>query len=316
MLRLKNIRIFFNETATFLDSGVPIREALESLARSRHEALARFAGRLAAHVGSGESLAQGMRQPPVELPSGFIAAIDAGERSGTLPDILRKLVDEIDHQINLRSRLLLRLAYPVGVFFCAIVLVPLPLVFEGKGLTYVLYETAAFGALLLSTGIVSLAIRARRQSSPLYRSLEALVLAVPYLGPALLHLSSGRALHLFGILLQAGLSLGAAAPLVAQSVRVQPVLRFFVLLEERIRGGQSIADIFGETSVFPESVHIKVQTGEGSGTLDRALLESSRELLEEAWRRIDLIARLLPVVIYLVLGLLVLDFALDTFAKL
>ena len=83
---------FTNQLATVIAAGVPILSGIEDLgARMRTPSGRRVLGELAADLRAGRSLADAMEQQAGSFPTLYLASIRAGELSGQLPTILRRL---------------------------------------------------------------------------------------------------------------------------------------------------------------------------------------------------------------------------------
>ena len=84
-MRLREIRTFLSELARMLRSGLPIREALDSLSESREQSISELGVRLGARLGDGETLASALSNEADAFPVEYIGVIEAGERAGKLP---------------------------------------------------------------------------------------------------------------------------------------------------------------------------------------------------------------------------------------
>jgi type II secretory pathway component PulF len=306
-MRLRHLLLFVDELSTLLRSGVPLRESLESLARGRLKSVAGLSSAAAQGLREGLGLAGALRAVGGAVPASFAAVIDAGERAGKLPQSLHRLRDDLQRRLELRRRMALRLAYPGALLVLCVALAPLYLVAQGETGAYLKLQASVFVPLAGAAALVWLWMRRER---PLAVAIERVLLALPYLGGAVHGIVLGRALELLGLLLQAGMGFSDALPLVAASTRLRVLGRQFLDAGAAIARGDRFAEAQRSFAGLDPSVALRLDVGEQSGTLDRALAECGGALVEGGWRRFELAMRLAPIAAYLVLGWVVLELLL------
>ncbi len=313
-MRLSQIRLFLTEMATLLRGGVPMRRSLEMLAGGSPSRLSRLASGVLDHLGSGESFADALRRDgSLDVPE-YVAVIEAGERSGKLPELLQRLGDEIDKRVEVRNRILSKLAYPVLLIVLAPVLVSLRVLWSEGTLAYLAEVAMWLGPLvLIGAAVVTLSLNPdllRRTLAPV----ENVIAAVPGLGTALVRFSLGKSLSLLGLLLESGLGLNEAFELTADASAWRRHAAAFREASRAVSGGANFTESMMHVSDLPSSQRLTIATGEESGTFDRALQNCGRELIDSAWRRLEiLLVVVLPVVILLIAGFIVLQYALSVF---
>lgn len=131
--------------ATNLDAGLPPDRALAFAAGPAGGATARIAAAAAAEVARGVPLSQALAaagEDPLAC-----AMVAAGERSGHLPPLLRRIGEGYRLRTRLRDMVISRMAYPVLLAHVAVVLLPLPSVVSGSLPGW----TMALGPLILWT---------------------------------------------------------------------------------------------------------------------------------------------------------------------
>ncbi len=317
-MRLKETRTLLGELAVLLESGVSVHQALESFSRLGRGTLSRYADRVAARLGAGDTLADAMRRVHGGPSLAVIAVVDAGERSGKLPEMLRRVEAEVERQLALRARLAQRLAYPALCAVVAVAGLPLFLVFQGRVAAYLTIQALVFGPAVLLVVFAMRAMTTRGSSAETSsgRWVEGIVDRVPVIGRALRQSSLGSALRLLGLLVGAGVDLATAIPLVARtapSARVRDVLS---TLADSVGRGRTLTEGLERVEDIPDDVRISVHTGEQSGTLERALEQSGTRVIDQTWRRLDVVVQLLPVALTLLLGVVALLAALAVMGKL
>lgn len=115
----------FAELALLVDGGMSLDAALDAVSgvasKPAHERTLRS---LAADVRQGRTLAEGLRRLPDHFEAHHVALVQAGEDSGRLPEVLRRLNQQEERAARLTQQLVSALMYPsilivVGTFILA-----------------------------------------------------------------------------------------------------------------------------------------------------------------------------------------------------
>jgi type II secretory pathway component PulF len=109
---------------------VPLLEALDGFAqRARRAAARRVLERLAQSLRAGSALSEAMEREFASFPLVYRASVRAGEASGSLGTLLRRLVAHIEWQQEVRATILKALVYPAFLVLALVGLVTLLLTF-------------------------------------------------------------------------------------------------------------------------------------------------------------------------------------------
>jgi type IV pilus assembly protein PilC len=103
-----------------LAAGVPLERALGMVGvADLHPAYLRWIGTLRARVCQGESLKEALRRtaPRGLLPESFVGLMEAGERSGQLPETLARIAELYRRDTEQRLGTLQALVLPAGILF-------------------------------------------------------------------------------------------------------------------------------------------------------------------------------------------------------
>src|SRR6186997_1650485 len=105
--------IFTEQLAHLLKAGMTLDEGLSVLQkRLKHPRVQQMTAALHQALVDGRSFSQALRDFPRIFPSIYVNLIAAGEASGALPDILKRLVEHLMQAKNLRDRVQQALIYP------------------------------------------------------------------------------------------------------------------------------------------------------------------------------------------------------------
>ena len=301
---------------TRLKAGIPLRDALEGLETDGRGSLAALAGGLRSRIEAGATLAQALGDLPASTPPAHAALIDAGESSGRLDETLADIIAEENILADARRRLQLRLAYPLLICCLAFLLPFLYLVFQGRTSEYLLIQACFFGPL----GVLLLLIFFRHRFFPRGSSprllFERIVLVVPFFGRLAQEYALAGSLQLLGRLLQAGLGYADGLPLVSEAAGLQRLSLQFKEMAARIADGASAPEGLSRIKGIPLEIRSRLASGDVSGTMDQALVESGAELREAALARLETAVKVLPILAYLLAAGLVLWRAVSVFSAL
>jgi general secretion pathway protein F len=310
------------QMATLLESGLTMEHSLnalieEAVAPATREVLAGVKTELTA----GSSLAAALGAYGSSFPEFYCALVHGGEESGALPTVLMHLADYLDARQALRQKTTLALLYPALVTVVAVLIVGGLLVFVVPQVVQVFQQsrqslpflTRALIALsdflrgswpYLLAGAVGIAVAARTvlRRAEARRSLDALLLRMPWLGSLIRGVNASRFASTLAILVGGGVplltALESGARVMTNAVMADAVGRAI----GRVREGTSLARALGETRAFPPLLVHLVASGEASGKLEQMLQRAARLEAQALERRLAVFLTLLEPVMILVMG--------------
>src|SRR5215831_5232900 len=182
--KLQELSTFTQQLANLLSSGMPLTVALNSMTHLESKGIPADVSRdLKQDVMEGRSLSDSMAKQPRIFSDLYVNMVRAGESSGALVEVLRRMADHFERFSQVQSKFTSALIYPafvavVGVgimfFFMTYMLPKFMTIFQGMNVplpfvTQVLINISHFFAgywwLMLITAIVVFALFKRFQSS-------------------------------------------------------------------------------------------------------------------------------------------------------
>jgi type II secretory pathway component PulF len=220
--------------------------------------------------------------------------IHAGEVSGTVPDILARLIDIIEHEAKIKSDIKSALQYPfivlitLGVAFFVLLTFVIPKfvsVFAKQGLTLPLptkiamfmYQFLSNYWYLLIGGTVGLIIALNYYlKTPAGRyTKDMLILKLPLFGPLFQKAAMSRFASIFAILQASGVPVMQAMEVLSGTIGNAAISGEVDKIRERIQEGQGIAGPLGAAKYFTPMVVDMVAIGEESGNIEDMLRQIS-----------------------------------------
>ncbi len=117
----RDVLLFASELSDLLSSGMTLGTALGSLAsRKTGGATDTIITDLRDDIIRGSSLSEAMGRHPGSFPPLFVSMIRAGEASGAIDEVLRRLVDHYERVQDTKDKVVMALVYPVIVLVLGI----------------------------------------------------------------------------------------------------------------------------------------------------------------------------------------------------
>ena len=294
--------LFTRQLSTMLNSGIPLLSCLETL--NAQTGSRPWRSCLAALIGSlehGQDFGTALSQHPKIFPPLYASMVRTGEFGGKLSAILDKLGDWLERDYSLRQKLRTASIYPlilagftlIVLFGILTYIIPLFTdLFRASGhdlpaLTRILlalsdYLHNHFSALILLALILIIGWNLLRRWPPGRYYTDWLSLRLPLLGTLYTRVISARFAHSLGTLLQAGVPLLSALPVVSDTIDNHAIRRTLEQTRRELNQGQSLsAPLVASGSFSPVLTRI-IAAGEESGELGTTLLYISTALEKES----------------------------------
>jgi type IV pilus assembly protein PilC len=280
-------------------AGLPILKSLDLLATRLTDArLSRYISGVREEVKSGALLSEAFSRQGV-FPPMYVTSVMAGERSGSLAEVLDRFITYQKLALSVRKKLLVSLLYPALLILlvaCLIVFLityvvpnfaqlyssmqaelPMPTqVLIAVGTTARSYVLGGFA--LLVGGVV--ALRAWTRTPTGSQWVERLLLRVPIAGEVWLKYQVAQFSRVLGTLLVGGIPLMQALNTSAESLGARVLRRVLEETARLVREGQSLSQALRSTKVFPSLSTDMIEVGESTGALP-TMLASVAEFYEE-----------------------------------
>jgi type IV pilus assembly protein PilC len=298
-LALEQFLIFNQQFVTLIRAGLPILKSLELLEGNiRNRALQKHIGSVRAAVKTGTPLSDAFRAEKA-FPPIYVTSLMAGEKSGSLPDVIERYVQYQKVTLAVRKKVLVSLIYPslLVVLVLALILflmtyvVPefadlydsmdaeLPRMTQwlvAFGVTFsenFWIITGAFGAM-----VAALAFWIRSDAAQ--SSLDRLKIGAPLFGTIWQKYQVSQICRLLSTLLNGGIPLLPALETTGESMGSRILRRAISQAKEKVREGQPLSKSLAETKVIPPLAVEMIQVGESTGALP-AMLDSVAEFFDD-----------------------------------
>ena len=329
--------IFNQELATLLKAGLPLVQSLDILRKRVPNPTFKAAlDDIHERVRAGSALSDAFEAQGL-FPGVYTASLMAGEKSGSLEQVIRRYVQHVKVLARTRSQVVSALVYPA-------VLVALSLVVVGLVVFKLVPEFAEFYAqygpnaqlplstrllvavstnvvgsagliaLLVVGAVVSVAITLR--SSGQRRRLHAAILTLPYFGPLARRFATAQVSRTLATLLAGGIPLVNAIEIAARSTGNQAVGESLRTVARDVREGGSLADALGRGQMFPHVAVEMVEVGESTGALSEMLTSVADFYDEENETSLTRFSNLIQPLLLIAMGIVIAGLLLSLYMPL
>lgn len=323
--RLEDLAISTRQLATLLAAGIPLANALTALIEQiEGEKMEPIFRDIKEKVTQGSSLAEAMAHYPKIFNDLYVNMIKAGEASGTLDGVLKRLADYIQKQNRLRNRISAALAYPMIMIIVGITVVTVLMTFVvpeitgiltamGRNLplvTQILIGTSDFFknywmVLVLLVFLLFFVSRLFYSTTRGRYFFDAFILKIPIFGPLFKKQAVSRFAITFSTLLKSGIPALESLVIVKNIVNNMVLANTLERVHTHIMEGTDISTPIKHSGVFPPVVGYMIAIGEQSGRLEEILDKISESYDEELEIATQKLTALLEPIIIVVLSVFV-----------
>ena len=290
-VKISNLILFTKQFRSMMQAGVPLLRLLQVLEnQTENKTLKKVIAVISQDIKSGATLHEAMKKHPAIFSPLYLSMINAGEISGTVPDVLGRLIDIIEHEAKIKSDIKSALQYPMivlialGIAFFVLLTFVIPKfvdIFSKAGLVLplptkiamLMYQGLANYWFILIGGAVGLIVvlRSYFKTSAGHYTRDALFLKIPLFGPLLQKAAMSRFASIFAILQASGVPVMQAMEVLSGTIGNTAISHQFDRVREQVREGQGIAGPLSSAKYFTPMVVDMVAIGEESGNIEDML---------------------------------------------
>jgi type IV pilus assembly protein PilC len=298
-LDLEKFLIFNQQFVTLIRAGLPILKALDLLADRLTDAkLGPFIRNVRDEVKRGSLLSDAFEKQGL-FPSIYITSVLAGERAGSLVEVLDRYISYQKTALAVRKKILLSLMYPCILVGLVIVLVIFLITFVvpkfaqlyesmGSELPAITRALIAVGTsasefilpLVLAVIGAFIAFRVWMRSESAQLQMDRLKLRTPILGEIWIKYQVAQFSRILSTLLIGGIPLVQALGTAAESLGTRLLRRALDKAVQGVREGQALSSALDSTKIFPSLSIDMMEVGESTGALP-SMLNSVADFYED-----------------------------------
>jgi type II secretory pathway component PulF len=314
--------LFTEQLAHLLTAGMTLDEALGILVkRMKHPKLQGISQSLHRALVDGRSLSQALRDFPRIFSPLYVNLVSAGEASGALPDILKRLVAHLADVKSLQDRVKQALVYPavlvvagIGliVIFMTVMVPKLTTFFKGTGqplpaATQLLVTanhilvTYWWVGLLAGAGLFSL-FKIFTRSPEGRKAWDFFTWRLPVYSRIIRYRFYAQFARTLGTLMENGVTLLRSLELLEDISGNEYVRQCMVKVGKAVTDGATLSTALGEQGIFPELFIDMMAVGEQSGRFGGTMHNVADVYERELDGQIQIVSTLIPPMVMVVIA--------------
>lgn len=289
--KLHELATFTNQLANLIKSGMPLTVALNSMTHLETKGIpAEVSKQLKQDVMEGKGLSEAMAKQPEIFSSLYINMVKAGEQSGALVEVLRRMGDHFDKFSKVQAKFKSAMIYPVfvmcvgiaiAIFFMTVMLPSFMTLFQGMKVQLPLATRMLIGLnqffqkwwIVMLSSVVALALAFNRfRSSDIGKiKIDQWRMNAPIFGKVM-------RLHIFGqfsrtlaTLLQNGVPVLQSLEITEQIIPNRIIKEAIAKTRQQVTDGKTLAEPLARSKIFPQLMVDLVKIGEDTGDVPGSL---------------------------------------------
>ena len=316
---------FTSNLSTMISSGLPMDQALETLYDlAQSKKMKEVVDQLLRGVESGKPLSESMGEYKNVFSLTYISLVKAGEASGKLDQVLKRLSETLEKQRTFKSKIKGAMLYPTiillvmsGVMAVIVVFVIPKLVEMYQSFQIELpLSTKLLIALsdflrnkwyfaILIIAVIVFAFKKFSSSRSGSYFLAKILFRLPVLGVVLKERDLTEFSRTLALLTSSGVSIIDSLTITRDAV-VSPLYKDSISdFIEVVKKGGALSNAVGSHKNFPIIISKLLKVGEETGTVDESLTKVSKYFEEEVDRKLDGLTTAIEPILMVILGVMV-----------
>ncbi|MGE4232209.1 MAG: type II secretion system F family protein [Bacteriovoracia bacterium] len=321
-IKRTDVIAFTRQLSILIGSGIPLVDALDIITNQTANAdMKRVILSMKEKITGGSFLWESMKKNPNVFEDFFVSMIRAGESSGALDAMLKRLLKYMDDSEKLRRLVQGAMVYPIAIILVAVSVIFLMLTFvipkfeellktsnqELPGPTQLVITASHFfqhNVLYIVGGVTALGFLIRNflKTEDGRKVFDAHMLSIPGIGSLVLKGALARFSRTLHTLLASGINILDALDICKSTIGNKTLEENVGRIRKEVETGKSLAATMGKMPIFPNMVVQMINVGESTGNLDK-MLERIADLYEEDLQNaVASLSKLIEPVILVVLG--------------
>ncbi len=324
-VKVQDISNMTRQLSTLMSANIPLVDSLSALVdQVENPKLRNVLSQVRERVREGARLADALRAHPEVFNDLYINMIAAGEASGSLDVVLKRLAEFTEGQAKLRSKIVGALTYPIVMAFVGLALMGFLLVsvvpkitkiFEDSKATLplptqILVSTSHFLSsywylVILCIPFLVFALKKFKNSKKGTFIIDRFTLKAPIFGEMFRMIAISRFCRTLATMLASGVQLLSAMDIVKNIVQNSVLTQVIEDTKLSVKEGESIAEPLRRSGHFPPIVTQMIAIGEKTGELEMMLERVADSYEQQVDTKVSTLTTLLEPIMIVVMGAVV-----------
>lgn len=324
LYKFKTKELSFNcrQLSAMIGSGLTLVKALDILYKEQpKEGSKRVFREVYEEVQKGRSFSDALRMQDGAFPDFFISMIAAGEASGQLDVIMKRLEDHYAKEGTLANKIRGALIYPIilVVLLVAVVIVlcltvlPTFRDMAGDDVNAIAKFLFAFSdsmkyhwyIYILVLGLIIFTIIYLMKIESVKYKWDKFILKIPMVGKLLVKVYTGRFARTLSNLYSSGIPMVEALERSSRILSNTYVVKSFETVVDEVKQGDQLSAAIQRTGIFESMFTSIIYVGEESGALDTILSKTSDYYEEESDSAISQLVGMIEPIMLILMGLVI-----------
>jgi type IV pilus assembly protein PilC len=317
--------VFNQELATLLKAGMPLVQSLDILRRRVANPLFKSVlDDVYERVRGGSALSESFEAHGSMFPGVYTASLMAGEKSGSLEQVIRRYVAYVKVVATVRRKTISALVYPSILLVLSLVVVSIIVLrvvpqftafYEQFGrelplstraiMTVSEVVRAYLWVLLIGLVAGAAAFWAWLKQPSQRERFDRWVLRLPGVGPVARKFSTSQAARTLATLLGGGIPLVNALDVAARSIKNRYIAHEMETAGQQVREGRALSAAMNDSGAFTDVAIKMVEVGESTGALQEMLNSLADFYDEEIETNLGRFITLVEPILLVVMGLVI-----------
>ncbi|MGC6423832.1 MAG: type II secretion system F family protein [Lentimonas sp.] len=288
-------------------SGLPVGDSIRILSQRLSDPEQKeLANDLWRDLSEGFTLASAMARQSKYFSGSITYVIEAGEATGSLAPILRKVIDYLEEKQEIRQKVLASMAYPAficSVAFIVVIIFLLVLLPEIQKMLEKLGGEMTLSARILIDGsdylikfgpfvlvavvVASIAMKQWRETQKGLHATDHWALRLPLLGRIFYYSDLFQCGNLVSTLLESGINTTETLRLTERTILNTNLRERFNTARNQVNEGLSVAQAFKRNEFMPDLAIDVLSVGENTGNLAHSMNEVTKSFRVELSKRLS-----------------------------
>ena len=321
-----DISVFARQTATMLEAGIPMVQALDIVGKSsKNASMGNLIMSMKSDIEGGDTFSEALKHNPLYFDDLFCSLVDAGEKAGVLETLLDKIATYKEKSESMKKKVKKALTYPIAVLAVAFIVTAILLIFVvpvfedlfssfGADLPAFTQMVIRFSEWAQShwwkvVGGIYATIKIfkffHNRSATFRHFMDKTLLKLPIIGDIVNQSALARFARTLATMSAAGVPLVDALEQVAGACGNIVYYEAVMKIREDVSTGQRLQLSMEQVGIFPHLMIQMVSIGEESGKIDDMLDKVADFYEEEVDNLVDNLSSLMEPFIMVILGTLV-----------
>ncbi|MGE4357636.1 MAG: type II secretion system F family protein [Candidatus Omnitrophota bacterium] len=332
-IKTRDLIVFTRQLATMLHAGVAFLDALSTVGeQTENKKLKTVIKEIIQAVKEGSAFSKILSKYPSIFNQLYVSMVEVGEATGTLEEVLNRIVYIMERDEETRAKIKSALTYPVIIIVIAIGVVgflttfvfpKFITIFQQAGVnlplpTQLLFLFSNLAKKLwfvwLGTILIALYLLKRYRRTEIGRyTTDKLILRLPLAGDLIKKIILSRFTRTLAILYASGVPILKALEIVERGIPNAVLLKIIRKIHDDVREGKSLAKPMSQHKEFPPMMVQMIAVGEETGSISDMLNEVSRSYETEVEYALKTLTTALEPLLIVFMGIIVGFTALSLF---